>query len=51
MHIFRLLQQRATCTCGQIVDTLPLAQSTVSQHIAGYGSWKWRADASQPTAA
>ena len=34
MQIVRLLQHRATCTCGQIVDVLPLAQSTVSQHLA-----------------
>ncbi len=34
MQILRLLQERATCTCGQIVDVLPLAQSTVSQHLA-----------------
>lgn len=24
---------RGTCTCGEIVDLLPLAQSTVSQHL------------------
>ena len=30
--ILRTLAQRA-CVCGQIVDVLPLAQSTVSQHL------------------
>jgi ArsR family transcriptional regulator, arsenate/arsenite/antimonite-responsive transcriptional repressor len=27
------LQKRNQCVCGQIVDVLPLAQSTVSQHL------------------
>ncbi len=27
------LQKLNTCVCGQIVDALPLAQSTVSQHL------------------
>lgn len=31
--ILRLLAQRASCVCGDIVDELPLAQSTVSQHL------------------
>ncbi len=31
--IIRLLQQRHSCICGEIVDRLPLAQSTVSQHL------------------
>ncbi|MEM6993761.1 MAG: metalloregulator ArsR/SmtB family transcription factor [Myxococcota bacterium] len=31
--IVRLLLRRATCVCGEIVDELPLAQSTVSQHL------------------
>ncbi len=31
--IVRLLKQRQTCICGEIVDVLPLAQSTVSQHL------------------
>lgn len=30
--ILRVLAQRA-CICGEIVDALPLAQSTVSQHL------------------
>ena len=28
-----LLARHGTCTCGDIVDQLPLAQSTVSQHL------------------
>ncbi len=28
-----LADRRGTCTCGEIVDQLPLAQSTVSQHL------------------
>jgi len=32
--IVRLLLGRDTCVCGEIVDELPLAQSTVSQHLA-----------------
>ena len=31
--IMRILAQRGTCVCGEIVDVLPLAQSTVSQHL------------------
>lgn len=31
--ILRLLIQRNSCICGEIVDELPLAQSTVSQHL------------------
>jgi ArsR family transcriptional regulator, arsenate/arsenite/antimonite-responsive transcriptional repressor len=31
--ILRLLAQRGTCICGEIVDELPLSQSTVSQHL------------------
>lgn len=31
--IVRLLQRRQTCICGEIVEVLPLAQSTVSQHL------------------
>jgi ArsR family transcriptional regulator, arsenate/arsenite/antimonite-responsive transcriptional repressor len=31
--IMRLLLQRGSCICGQIVDSLPLAQATVSQHL------------------
>lgn len=31
--ILRLLLRRPGCMCGEIVDVLPLAQSTVSQHL------------------
>lgn len=31
--ILTLLADRRTCVCGEIVDDLPLAQSTVSQHL------------------
>ena len=31
--ILEKLAERATCICGEIVDELPLAQSTVSQHL------------------
>jgi ArsR family transcriptional regulator len=33
VQILRLLARRDTCVCGDIVDELPLAQSTVSQHL------------------
>ena len=33
LQIVRLLIGRETCVCGEIVDQLPLAQSTVSQHL------------------
>lgn len=31
--ILRLLKEREVCVCGEIVEVLPLAQSTVSQHL------------------
>jgi ArsR family transcriptional regulator len=31
--ILRLLERTNACICGDIVDELPLAQSTVSQHL------------------
>lgn len=31
--ILRLLATRNACVCGELVDELPLAQSTVSQHL------------------
>ena len=31
--ILKVLAQHNECICGQIVDVLPLAQSTVSQHL------------------
>ncbi len=33
VKILRLLVRRTSCICGDIVDDLPLAQSTVSQHL------------------
>ncbi|MFD2247938.1 ArsR/SmtB family transcription factor [Pontibacter ruber] len=31
--ILRILLERNTCICGDIVEELPLSQSTVSQHL------------------
>lgn len=31
--ILRILANQETCLCGEIVEGLPLAQSTVSQHL------------------
>lgn len=31
--ILKELARRNVCVCGEIVDVLPLAQSTVSQHL------------------
>lgn len=33
VRIVRLLLSRTSCVCGEIVDQMPLAQSTVSQHL------------------
>lgn len=33
VRIVRLLAGRTSCVCGEIVDEMPLAQSTVSQHL------------------
>ena len=33
LSILRLLAERQTCICGDVVDELPLSQSTVSQHL------------------
>ena len=33
VKILRILARRRECLCGEIVDELPLAQSTVSQHL------------------
>ena len=33
VKIMRLLLERTTCCCGDLVDELPLAQATVSQHL------------------
>ena len=31
--ILQLLAKKATCICGDIVEEIPLSQSTVSQHL------------------
>ncbi len=31
--IMEVLLQRNSCICGELVDVLPLSQSTVSQHL------------------
>ena len=31
--ILQLLSKKATCICGDIVEEIPLSQSTVSQHL------------------
>jgi DNA-binding transcriptional ArsR family regulator len=31
--ILKMLAQKNECICGELVDVLPLAQSTVSQHL------------------
>jgi ArsR family transcriptional regulator len=33
LAIVEILAERDECVCGDIVDDLPLAQSTVSQHL------------------
>ena len=33
IQILRILARKTACVCGDIVDELPLAQSTVSQHL------------------
>jgi len=33
VRIVQLLLSRTSCVCGEIVDQMPLAQSTVSQHL------------------
>jgi predicted ArsR family transcriptional regulator len=33
LQILKVLAERRPCICGQVVDALPLAQSTVSQHL------------------
>ena len=34
LRIVRILADRQTCVCGEIVDELPLSQATVSQHLS-----------------
>ena len=33
LAILQALAQRGSCVCGEVVDVLPLAQATVSQHL------------------
>lgn len=33
LHILGVLASRRGCVCGDLVEALPLAQSTVSQHL------------------
>jgi ArsR family transcriptional regulator len=33
VRIVRLLLRRRTCSCGELVEQLPFAQSTVSEHL------------------
>jgi ArsR family transcriptional regulator, arsenate/arsenite/antimonite-responsive transcriptional repressor len=33
LRILDLLAARGTCVCGEIVEVMPLAQATVSQHL------------------
>lgn len=33
VRILRILAKRKACICGELVDELPVAQSTVSQHL------------------
>ncbi len=33
ISILRILAGRSTCFCGDLTDLLPLAQSTISQHL------------------
>ncbi|MBI4237565.1 MAG: winged helix-turn-helix transcriptional regulator [Deltaproteobacteria bacterium] len=33
LRILDILKSRNTCICGEIVDELPIAQATVSQHL------------------
>jgi DNA-binding transcriptional ArsR family regulator len=33
IQILQILKEKNICICGEIVDLLPLSQSTVSQHL------------------
>ncbi len=33
INILKILSEKNVCMCGDIVDLLPLSQSTVSQHL------------------
>ena len=33
IEILKILAEKNTCICGEIVEVMPLSQSTVSQHL------------------
>jgi DNA-binding transcriptional ArsR family regulator len=33
LEILRVIAARGTCVCGEVVEVMPLAQATVSQHL------------------
>jgi ArsR family transcriptional regulator len=33
LEILRVLASRRRCVCGEVVEVMPLAQATVSQHL------------------
>ncbi len=33
VRILQILLERGTCVCGEIVEVMPLSQSTVSEHL------------------
>ena len=33
LEILRVLADRGRCVCGEVVEVMPLAQATVSQHL------------------
>ena len=33
VRILKILLERGTCVCGEIVEGMPLSQSTVSEHL------------------
>ena len=33
LAILKVLAERGTCICGEIVEVMPLSQATVSQHL------------------
>jgi ArsR family transcriptional regulator len=37
LRIMQVLAERTCCTCGDVVDSLPLSQATVSQHLKVLG--------------
>jgi len=47
--ILRLLREREVCICGEIVQLLPQAQSTVSQHLKVLRDSGWIIGATEGT--